>query len=56
VLRVLTASEEAGVVRPFVDSTASARLAPASAPTPVDPGTVDVQAHVSLIVEISGQQ
>jgi uncharacterized protein YggE len=56
VSRVLTASEEAAVVRPFVDAVATARLAAESAPTPVEPATIDVHAGVSLVVEVSGQR
>jgi uncharacterized protein YggE len=54
VVRVFSAAEESAPVRPFVDAPRTAALAAES--TPVEPGTVDVDARVLLTVEVSGAQ
>ena len=53
VVRVLSAAEESGFVRPFVDTRGTAALAIES--TPVQPGAVDVDARIVLTVEVSGR-
>lgn len=53
VVRVISAAEESAQVRPFVDVARTATLA-AESTTPVEPGTVDVEARVVLTVEVAG--
>lgn len=55
VVRVFSAAEESAPARPFVDAPRTAALA-AESTTPVEPGTVDVDARVRLTVEVSGAQ
>lgn len=56
ILRVLSAVEISGPpIRPL-DTFRTAALAAESATTPVEPGTIDVQARVELTVEVSGVQ
>jgi uncharacterized protein YggE len=56
IMRVLSAVEvSAPPVRPL-DTFRSVALAAESATTPVEPGTIDVQARVELTVEVSGVQ
>ena len=49
-VRILSVSESGPIVRPVV---ARAMAAQAVVPTPIEPGTIDVHASVSLTVEIS---
>lgn len=55
IVRVLSASEgEASVVRPRQQRFAMAEMAQAAAPpTPVEPGAIDINASVTLVVEIA---
>lgn len=56
VVRVLSADEQQSTpVRPFVGAARTAALA-AELPTPVEPGTIDVDARVRLTVEIRGAE
>jgi uncharacterized protein len=55
VVRVFSAAEESTPVRPFVDAPPAAAFA-AESTTPIEPGTVDVNARVLLTVEVSGAQ
>jgi uncharacterized protein YggE len=53
VVRVLSAAEEnSSAARPFADAPATAALAAAS--TPLEPGTVEIEARIVLVVEVSG--
>jgi hypothetical protein len=56
IVRVLSAVEESAPVRPVVDAFRTAGLAAESTPTPVQLGTIDVDARVLLTVEVSGVQ
>lgn len=53
IVRVLSAEESGGSPRPIRPLFATARAAIAAAPTPVEAGTLDVTATVTLTVEVS---
>jgi uncharacterized protein YggE len=52
VVRLLSVSEGGGMVIPRVYQSGVARAQSAAAPTPIDSGTIDVHATVSLVVQI----
>jgi uncharacterized protein YggE len=54
IVRVLTVVEEGMPVRPMLDTFRSVAAAPDSAPTPMEPGTIEVHARVALTVEVAG--
>lgn len=51
IVRVLSVVEESAAIRPFADMLRTASVAESVA-TPVEPGTIDVHARVSLTVEV----
>lgn len=52
-MRVLRVEESGpGVVRPYVAETCARSEAVAAAPTPIEPGAIEVRAVINLIVEI----
>jgi uncharacterized protein len=53
IVRVLSAEEGGGVVRPLYAEAAMAERSQVSAPTPVEPGTIEIRATVTLTVEIA---
>lgn len=54
ILRILTVSEgEADVVRPMPMYRSELAMAQAAPPTPVEPGSIEVRATVTLVLEIS---
>jgi uncharacterized protein len=54
-VRVLSAVEGGGGVRPLEDRMLAARTEAVAAPTPVEPGTIEVRASVTLKVEIAAR-
>jgi uncharacterized protein YggE len=54
--RVLSAVEEPTAVRPLVETFRAASLAAESATTPVEPGTIEVEARVLVTFEVSSAQ
>src|SRR5437660_83011 len=53
VVRILTVEETSPVVVPVRDGMFAARAEAARAPTPIEAGTIDVTANVTLAVEVS---
>lgn len=53
ITRVLLVEETSPVVRPYYDARVAMRAEAAAAPTPVEPGTIDVRATVTLTVEVA---
>jgi uncharacterized protein YggE len=56
IVRVLSAAEASTPVRPMIAGLQTSRLVADAAATPVESGTIDIQASVSLTVEVAGRQ
>jgi uncharacterized protein YggE len=56
VIRIISVEETSPVVVPVRDVMFAARASAAEAPTPIHPGTIDVNANVTLTVEVSARQ
>lgn len=53
IIRIASVNEGERMVQPIYRQTMAARAEAASAPTPVEPGTVEVRSTVSMTVEVS---
>lgn len=53
IVRILSVNENERVVQPVFRQAMTARAEAASAPTPIEPGTVEIRSTVSMTVEVS---
>jgi uncharacterized protein YggE len=53
ILRIVSVNEGERMVQPVFRQAMAARAEAAPAPTPIEPGTVEIRSTVSLTVEVS---
>ncbi len=56
IVRIIAVNEGERVVQPVFRQAMAARAEAASAPTPIEPGTVEIRSTVSMTVEVSEKQ